>query len=294
VTTSCIILEKLELGGWIVKKSIKTLFIILSITMLAIVSACGTSGTDDEGQGAAGDTGGEEKKTLRVVTDAAYAPFESMDGDKIVGFDVEVLEAVLKEAGYEYELVNVGWDPLFVEIQDELADMAISAVTINDERKETYDFSIPYFESMNMILVPQDSDIQSGEDLKGKTVAVQNGTTGQEVAEGILGKNSSDVKKFENNVLAIMELTSGGADAVIADNAVVEEYVKNNPDQNLKAVKDTSFPSEFYGMLFPKDSELKTDIDAAMKTVIDNGTYTEIYKEWFGAEPNLDTLKEQQ
>lgn len=271
------------------KKSMKMLFIIFSVCMLALVSACGTS-TNDDGDGTSGDSG---KKKLRVVTDAAYAPFESLEGDKIVGFDVEVIDAVMKEAGYEYELVNVGWDPLFVEIEDEIADVAISAITINDERKQTYDFSAPYFESTNMILVPEDSAIAGGDDLKGKTVAVQNGTTGQEVSEGILGKNSKDIKKFENNVLAILELINGGADAVVADNAVVEEYVKNNPDKNLKAVKEPDFPKEYYGLMLPKGSELKADLDKAIKAVVENGTYTEIYKKWFGSEPDLSGLKAQ-
>jgi glutamine transport system substrate-binding protein len=270
-------------------KSMKMLFVIFSVCILALISACGTN---DNGQG--GTNGEGEKEKLRVVTDAAYAPMEYMEGDKIVGFDADIIEAVMKEAGYDYELVNVGWEPLFVEIEGKLADLAVSSVTINDERKQTYDFSVPYFESVNMILVPEDSDIQSGADLKGKKIAVQNGTTGQEVAEGILGEDSSDIKKFDNNVLAIMELTNGGVDAVIADIAIVEEYVKNNPDQNLKSVEDPSFPSEFYGILLPKGSELKAEIDTAVKAIIDNGTYAEIYKEWFGKEPDLDVLKEQQ
>jgi polar amino acid transport system substrate-binding protein len=130
--------------------------------------------------------------------------------------------------------------------------------------------------------------------LKGKVVAVQNGTTGQEAVEAILGKNSDKLKKFENNNLAIMELKSGGAKAVVADNTVVEQYVKNNPKDNLDVIADdTAFNKEFYGLMFAKGSKLKADFDKAITKVLDNGTYAKIYKQWFKVDPDLKILKEQ-
>jgi glutamine transport system substrate-binding protein len=272
----------------------KTGFMLILMTaFMLLLSACGTSKVStDEGKNS---SDGEEKKVLRVVTDAAYAPFEYQDKGKIVGFDVDFINAVAKEAGYEIEMVNVGWDPLFVEIDKKMADIGISAITINDDRKQTYDFSLPYFLSTNKILVPEDSDIQSAEDLVGKKVAVQKGTTGQEAVEAILGANHKDIKKFDDNNLAIMELTSGGADAVVADNGVIESYAKNNPDQKLVVRGDSdTFAAEFYGLLFPKGSELKSEFDAAIKTIFENGTYTDIYKEWFGQDPDLDIIKAEQ
>jgi glutamine transport system substrate-binding protein len=266
------------------------IFITIMVLSLAfILSACGTTKT----------SGSEEKsneiKTLRVVTDAAYAPFEYMDKGKIVGFDVDFLNAVAKEAGYKVNIEHVGWDPLFVELKGKTADLGISAITINDKRKQTYDFSNPYFLSTNMILVPEGSTIKSADDLKDKVVAVQNGTTGQEVVEKILGTNSPNVKKFENNNLAIMELKDGGAKAVVADNTVVEAYAKNNPNDKLVTIADTkNFSNEFYGLMFPKGSKLKADFDKAIAKVIDNGTYTKLYKQWFKVNPDVKTLKTQQ
>lgn len=270
------------------KNLVKFMFVF---ALMLVLAACGTSQEATSGEGS--ET--EEKKTLRVVTDAAYAPFEYQDKGQIVGFDVDFIQAVAEEAGYEIELEHVGWDPLFVEIKDEIADFGISAITINDDRKQTYDFSVPYFLSTNKILVPEGSDIKSAEDLEGKVVAVQAGTTGQEAVESIMGKNNKNMKQFENNNLAIMELTSGGADAVVADNTVVEEYVKNNPDQKLTVVEDTdSFASEYYGLMFPKGSELKAEFDEAINKVLDNGKYAEIYNEWFGSDPDVENLKAQQ
>lgn len=268
-----------------------TMFFIMLLSFTLVLSACGTNKDKSEGT----DSKDKANKNLRVVTAAEYAPFEYMDKGEIVGFDIDLIKAVAKEAGYNVTIDNVGWDPLFVEIGDKRADLSASAITINDDRKETYDFSIPYFLSTNMIMVKEGSAIKTAEDLKDKKVAVQNGTTGQEAAEGILGKNNENVKKFENIPLAIMELKNGGVDAVVADNTVVEEYVANNPKEKLVVIEDeTAFASEYFGFLLPKGSKLKSDLDTAVKSVIDNGTYAKIYKQWFGAEPNLEKLKEQQ
>ncbi|WP_018662683.1 basic amino acid ABC transporter substrate-binding protein [Heyndrickxia acidiproducens] len=257
------------------------------VILMFALSACGSS-----------KTGGSEttsKKTLKVDTNAEYAPFEYMSKGEITGFDADIFKALAKEAGYKYKLKNIGWDPLFVEIKNKSADVAISAITITKERQQTYDFSVPYFLSTNEILVPEDSDIKSAADLEGKTVAIQSGTTAQEVLEGLFGKNNKNIKKFKQNTMAIMDLTKGGADAVVADNTVVEEYAKNNPDQKLKVIKDTeAFPAEYYGLMFAKDSKLKADFDKAINKIYDNGTYAKIYKKWFKTEPDINNLKAQQ
>lgn len=275
----------------------KNLFAIWGLVFIVglLLTACGsaekTSGTNANDEA---DTG-EEQKTLRVVTNATYAPMEYMDKGEVVGFDIDLIKVVAEEAGYVVEEVeHIGWDPIFVEIESKRADLAMASITINDDRKQSYDFSHPYFQSTNKILVPEDSEIAKAEDLKGKMVAVQNGTTGQQAMDELLGKNHSDIKKFEDNNLAIMEMENGGAAAVVADNVVVEEYAKNNPDKHLKVIEDDTFDSEFYGILFPKGSELVAEFNTALNTVIDNGTYTEIYKKWFGIEPNIEFLKEQQ
>lgn len=257
------------------------------MSLAVVLSACG-----QKDEGSSNKTSG---KTVRIVTDAAYAPFESLQGDKVVGFDVDFITAVAKEAGYTAQIDNVGWDPLFVEIGKKTADLAVSAITINDDRKKSYDFSVPYFASVNKILVPENSKIKTSADLKGKVVAVQTATTGQAAVESILGKNNPNIKKFENNNLAIQELLQGGADANVADNGVLEYYVKNNPDQKLKVIEDKKqFAPEFYGILFPKGSKLKPEFNKAVNTLFENGTYAKIYQKWFGTEPDIELLQAQQ
>lgn len=261
------------------KITLKILVLATIVALVALSAACGQDTTTGEG------------KKLTVGTDAAYAPFEYLENGVIVGFDIDLLAAIMEEAGLDYEVKNLGWDPLFESIRGKSADLGISAVTINDDRKQTYDFSNPYFESTNMILVNEGSDITNALDLKGKRVGVQNGTTGAEAVEKILGANHEDIAKFENNVLAIMELKGGNVDAVVADNTVIIEYVQNNPNENFKAIGDAeNFEAELYGLIFPKGSEQREKINVALKTVIENGTYAEIYEKWFEATPDVDFL----
>ncbi|ADU95891.1 basic amino acid ABC transporter substrate-binding protein [Geobacillus sp. Y412MC52] len=268
----------------------KGLFVAVVAALLMALAACG--GKSTETSSSSGGDGGATKKKVVVGTDAAFAPFEYMQKGKIVGFDVDLLDAVMKAAGLDYELKNIGWDPLFASLQSKEVDMGISGITITDERKQSYDFSDPYFEATQVILVKQGSPVKNALDLKGKTIGVQNATTGQEAAEKLFGKGPH-IKKFETTVVAIMELLNGGVDAVITDNAVANEYVKNNPNKKLQVIEDPkNFASEYYGMIFPKNSELKAKVDEALKNVINSGKYTEIYKKWFGKEPKLDRLKQ--
>ncbi|MDF2606021.1 MAG: glutamine transporter substrate-binding protein [Bacillales bacterium] len=237
-----------------------------------------------------------EPKVIKVATDAAYAPFEYLEKGEIVGFDVELLTAVLKEAGYKAEFSNTGWDPLFPAVQNKQVDMAASALTITEERKQTYNFSHPYFQSTFMIMVKEGSSIKSALDLKDAKIGVQNGTTGQEAVEGLIGKNAPNLKKYENNVLAVMALKSGEVEAVVTDFAVAAEYVKNNPNDKIVALEDkVNFASEFYGFMFPKDStKLQEEVNKAYNTILDNGTYTELFKKYFGTEPDVESLKKEQ
>lgn len=262
------------------------LFALISVLLIGLLAGCGSKNV----------TAGGEGKTYLFATDAAYAPMEYMDKDKIVGFDIDFLEAVMKEAGLKYEVRNVGWDTLLESVKSGTEyDAAISSVSITDKRKETYDFSVPYFESTNMILVLEGSPIQNANDLKDKKVAVQVSTTADIIMTELMGNDNENLKKFDNNTVAIMELEQGGVDAVVADMAVVTEYVRNNPNKKFKSIIDIdNFGSEFYGILLPKGSELKEKLDPAIKKVLENGTYAELYKKWFNKDADVAKLLELQ
>ena len=269
------------------KRAIILTFITLST--LLIVAGCGAKSSDSNTSSSAG---GNEERTYMIASDATYAPMEFMDKDKITGFDIDCLAEIMKEAGLKYEVHNIGWDAMLESVkQGKEYQAGISSISITDDRKETYDFSMPYFESTNMIMVKEGSNIKSALDLKGKKVAIQGGTTADTLMSKIMGNDNTDLKKFDSNAVALLELDKGGADAVVADIAIVRDYIKNNPKKKLTGILDpVNFDSEYYGLAFPKGSDLKAKLDPAIKKVMENGKFAEVYKKWFGEEPNMDNL----
>ena len=222
-----------------------------------------------------------------VGTDAAYAPFESQnEKGEIVGFDIDVVSAVAQKAGIQVKFVNTPWEGMFNTVAQGDRDLLVSAITITDERRQTMDFSAPYFDAQQLIAVKEDSKVAKFEDLKTLKVGVQTGTTGDEVVTKLIGKESTAIKRFESTPLALKELESGGVDAVVADNGVVIHYVANNAGSKFKTVSDTSFTPEQYGIVVKKgNAELLEKINKGLADIKADGTYDKIYASWFGAAP---------
>lgn len=163
-------------------------------------------------------------------------------------------------------------------------DLLVSAITITDERKQTMDFSNPYFDARQLIAVRENSKVAKFDDLKKLKVGVQTGTTGDEVVTKLLGKNSANVKRFESTPLALQELQAGGVDAVVADNGVIENYVTNNTSAKFKTVSDESFAAEQYGLAVRKgNTELLEKLNKGLADIKADGTYDQIYAKYFGA-----------
>ena len=224
-------------------------------------------------------------KVYVVGTDAAYAPFESQnEKGEIVGFDIEVVQAVAKKAGIEVKFVNTPWEGIFNALGQGDRDMVVSAVTITDERNATMDFSAPYFDAQQLIAVKVTSKVAKFADLKKLKVGVQTGTTGDEAVSKLLGKTSTDIKRFESTPLALKELEAGGVDAVVADNGVVVHYVANNPGGKFKTVADKEFVPEQYGIALKKgNTELLEKINKGLADIKADGTYDQIFSKYFGA-----------
>ena len=222
-----------------------------------------------------------------VGTDAAYAPFESQnEKGEIVGFDIDVVKAAAQKAGIEVKFLNTPWEGIFNSVAQGDRDLLVSAITITTERRQTLDFSEPYFDAQQLIAVKKDSMIANFNDLKKLKVGVQNGTTGDEVITKLQGKNSANIKRFESTPLALKELEGGGVDAVVADNGVVVHYVNNNPDSKFKTISDNSFASEQYGIAVKKgNAELLEKINKGVAGIKADGTYNQIYARYFGSAP---------
>jgi polar amino acid transport system substrate-binding protein len=226
-------------------------------------------------------------KVYVVGTDAAYAPFESQnEKGEIVGFDIDILKAVAAKAAIEVKFVNTPWEGIFNALGQGDRDMIVSAVTITDERKQTMDFSDPYFDAQQLIAVKESSKIAKFADLKKLKVGVQTGTTGDEAVAKLLGKTNTNIKRFESTPLALKELESGGVDAVVADNGVVIHYVANNPGGKFKTVADKEFVPEQYGIALKKgNAELQAKLNKGLAEIKTDGTYVKIYTQYFGAPP---------
>ncbi|QTD42578.1 basic amino acid ABC transporter substrate-binding protein [Sporosarcina sp. Te-1] len=251
-------------------------FAVLVIAVILV--GCGTvskNGSSSDGNSEA-EAGG--KKKLIVGTDATYAPMEYMDEKgNIVGIDIDIVKAVAEAAGVEVEFRNYGWEPLFPAVNSGEVDLAVSSITIDEDRKQSFDFSDPYYIANQLILVPQDSDVESFEDLKDKRISVQINTTGHMVVKDLLGNTSSKIVAAETMPLAIGEMLNGNADASVGDNVVLIDYQKNNPKVKLKTVEDDSFEKEYYGLMVKKgNKEVLEILNDGIKKIKENGKLKEI------------------
>ena len=226
-------------------------------------------------------------KVFVVGTDAAYAPFESQnEKGEIVGMTIDMLSAVASKAGVEIKFVNTPWEGIFNSLQQGDRDILASSITITDERKQTMDFTNPYFDAYQLIAVKANSKVAKFDDLKKLKVGVQTGTTGDEVVTKQQGKNSTNIKRFESTPLALKELEAGGVDAVVADNGVVINYVTNNPGAKFKTVSDKAFAPEQYGFAVKKgNAELLEKLNKGLADIKADGSYDKIDAKYFGAAP---------
>ncbi|MEO8280159.1 MAG: basic amino acid ABC transporter substrate-binding protein [Ideonella sp.] len=221
-------------------------------------------------------------KVYAVGTDAAYAPFESQNEKaEIVGFDIDIVKAVAEKAGLEVKFINTPWEGIFTTLDQGDRDLLVSAITITDERRQSMDFSDPYFNAQQLIAVKA----ARFDDLKKLKVGVQTGTTGDEAVSKLLGKSNTNIRRFESTPLALQELGAGGVDAVVADNGVIVNYVANNDAAKFKSVADTeAFATEHYGIAVKKgNADLLSKVNKALADMRSDGSYERIYAKYFGA-----------
>ncbi|MEA3459055.1 MAG: basic amino acid ABC transporter substrate-binding protein, partial [Chloroflexota bacterium] len=187
---------------------------------------------------------------ITVATDATWPPAEMIDEEtkEIIGFDIDLVNAIGQEAGLEVEFKNVAWDGIFVGLEAGEYDAICSSVTILPEREEKYGFSEPYFNAGQLVVVRiETTDIKSHEDLSGKTAGAQIGTTGAFEVEKVEG---ATLKEYDTIDLAFMDLLEGRIDAAVADSPVSYGFVAKYPGK-LKTVGEP-FTDEWYGILVKK------------------------------------------
>ena len=228
--------------------------------------------------------GSVQAQELVVGSSATYRPFAYESPTKeIVGYDVDIIKAVAQKAGLKIKIVNTPWTGIFAALNNGDVDLVISGVTINDKRKQSYDFTAPYFEARQLIAVPQTSNVKGLQDLAGKKVGVVTGSTGDDISSRAFGKTSPDIRRFESTPVVIAELANGGLDAAIGDNGVIAFRVQEH--KTLKTVSDASFPKEYFGIVVKQGNKtLQDKLNAGLAAIKADGSYATIYKKWFQAD----------
>ncbi|MEW9837253.1 glutamine ABC transporter substrate-binding protein GlnH [Mesorhizobium marinum] len=219
---------------------------------------------------------------LIVATDTAFVPFEFKEGDKYVGFDIDMWDAIAKEIGVTYTLQPMDFNGIIPALQTKQVDVALAGITIKDERKKVIDFSDGYYDSGFLLMVPADSTVESADDLKGKVLAVKTGTSATDYAKEHF--KETELRQFPNIDNAYLELQTGRVDAAMHDTPNVLYYVATAGGGKVKAVGEQMMAHE-YGIGFPKGSELVAQVNAALANMKKDGRYAAIYKKWFGTEP---------
>jgi polar amino acid transport system substrate-binding protein len=231
----------------------------------------------------AADSSAAPTLTIKVGTNAEYRPFEYVDeNNNIIGFDIDLMAALAEAGGFEYEFVNTKWDGIFVALANGEFDAVISAVTITDERKETVDFTEPYFNAGQVLAVLADNETITG--LESVTDAVRVGVQLGTTADIFLTDNTpAQISRFDELPLALQALGNRDVDAVVAELPVLGDYLKANPDLGGKIVGEP-FTDELFGIAVNKGKpEVLEALNAALATIKGNGVYDQIYNKWFTA-----------
>jgi polar amino acid transport system substrate-binding protein len=263
---------------------------VVSLTALAL-AACGSNSSGSSGGG--NPSGGPQlvsSEALTVCTHLSYKPFEFKDSSgNVVGFDMDLAQAAAKQLGQsKVTIVDIDFasQTSGAVFAAKKCDMAMGAVTINDKRKQSVAFSAPYFSATQALLVKKSAGITDLSSLKGKKLGVQTDTTGQAYAEKNKDANGYETVVFDDLPTEIAGVQSGRVDAAINDNGPLLDFTKTNPDFSVVKEFDTG---EQYGFLFQKDdanaAKIKDAFNAALKKSIEDGSYKDSYKKWFGSDP---------
>lgn len=257
---------------------------------LAIAIAMGTAGCAEEVTTGGGSKAGDEVKTVKEglltwCTNLPYAPFESEVNGEIVGLDVDLVNKIADNLGVKPKMFEASFEAIESgqAFETGQCDIAAAAMTITDDRKKVLDFSDPYFDANQALLVKKDSGVTDFKDLSGKVLGVQKETTGLEYAEEHKAEFGYETKVFEDLGLLQQAVKSNQVDAGINDNGVHYDFVKKNPD----CAVTTEFPTgEQYGIgMLKGNGALRAKVNESVKAWIADD-FDASYEKWLGAKPD--------
>lgn len=246
----------------------------------AASSVASSAAASSEAASAAADVTTVEAGKLTMATNAAFPPYEmTTDAGEFEGIDIETAQAIADKLGLELQIDDMDFDAALLSVQQGKADIVMAGVTVTDERKAVMDFSDSYATGIQSIIVPEGSDIASPDDLAGKTIGTQRGTTGYIYCSDDFGDES--VVAYDDGLTAVQALNNGQVDAVVIDNAPAKEFVAANPGL---VILDTSYAEEDYAIGMAKGSSLEDAVNAALEELKADGTLQSIVDKYITAE----------
>ena len=258
------------------KKLTKILTLVLSVMMIATLFA---------GCGSTGDVATENAvEELTFGTNAEFPPFEFVTTEGVIGefdgIDMAIADQIAKDNGMQAKISNMEFDSLLVALQNGQIDAVIAGMTVTEERAQPVNFSTPYYQATQVMIVKEDSEIAKATDMADKKIAVIQGYTG----ETCVSEMGYQYTSFKKGTDAIMELVNGKADVVVIDSATAGKYVADN--EGLKIVEDAeAFASEEYAIAVAKDNtELLEKINASIEKMLSDGTVSELAAKYAVAE----------
>ena len=221
-----------------------------------------------------------EAGKLTMATNAAFPPYEmTTDAGAFEGIDIDTAQAIADKLGLELQIDDMDFDAALLSVQQGKADIAMAGVTVTDERKNVMDFSDSYATGIQSIIVPEGSDIASPDDLAGKMIGTQRGTTGYIYCSDDFGDDA--VVAYDDGLTAVQALNNGQVDAVVIDNAPAKEFIAANP--GLK-ILDTSYAEEDYAIGMAKNSPLEDAVNSVLEELKADGTLQAIVDKYITAE----------
>ena len=250
-------------------KKVVSMLLVAACTMG--LAACG--GSSEGGSGDSGDA------TLVMATNAEFPPYEYHEGDEVVGIDVDIASAIAEELGMELKVEDMAFDSIIPAVTSGKADIGAAGMTVTPDREESVAFTDTYAHATQVIIVKEDSDITGPDDLVGKTIGVQLGTTGDLYATDI---EDATVEQYNKGFEAVQALTQDKIDAVIIDGEPAKEFVAES--EGLK-ILDEAFTEEDYAIAVAKDNtELVDKINDALATLKESGKLDEIIAKYISAD----------
>lgn len=254
------------------------LVLAAAVCMAAVLTACGSSNSATETKAETTAAEGAGSKLI-MVTNAEFPPYEYHENDAIVGIDADIAKAIADKLGMELEIQDMAFDSLIPALQSGKADFVAAGMTVSEDRLKNVDFTETYAQAAQVIIVKDGSAVASPDDLTGKKIGVQTGTTGDIYADDI---EEAEVQRFNKGMEAVMALTQDKLDAVIIDREPAKVFVKEN--EGLK-ILDEAFTEEEYAIAVKKgNKELLDKMNAAIKELKDSGELQKIVDKYITAE----------